>query len=728
MHSSTARAVFCIALFGCFLMSSCSEKHGIGAGTTNGATAAAAPATQPAPPIAPRIPRQITQQGETRTDDYFWLREKENPEVIKYLQAENAYTAAVLKPAEPLKQKLYNEILARIKEDDTEVPWRKSRWVYYSKTQKGKQYPIHCRKLNADSSPAADVEDVILDVNALAQGKQFMDVGDEQVSDDANLLAFTTDETGFREYTLRVKDLRTNQLLPEAIPHVDAVVWAADNKTLFYVIEDDAKRPYRLYRHVLGTPRERDDLVFEETDRLYDLAVGRTRSGAYIVVTSASKEESEVRVISTARPTERPRLVAPRRHLHEYYLDHWGDHLLIRTNDQGKNFRLATAPVADPSPPNWKTLIPHRDDVMLENVEPFQDAVALFERADALPRIVLLDPRTGATKPVKFPEPVYSVSPGRNEEYSLPAVRIAYQSFLTPASTYDCNLKTGALTLLKRKEVLGGYDPTKYTSQRIYATAPDGTKIPISMVWRTDAPAAGPKPLLLEGYGAYGFPQQVFFDSTKLSLLDRGMVFALAHPRGGGDYGKRWHDDGRMLHKTNTFTDFIACADHLVKSGYTTRDQLAITGASAGGLLIGAVLNLRPDLCKAVLLEVPFVDVLNTMSDDTLPLTTQEYIEWGNPANKTEFDFIKTYCPYTNIHAAAYPAMLVRTSLNDSQVLYHEPAKYVAKMRATRTDHHTLLLYVNMGAGHGGASGRYDALKETAFEYTFLLRELGIEQ
>jgi oligopeptidase B len=718
---------------------SCSEKHGIGGGKPESALAA----TQPAPPIAPRISKQITQHGETRKDDYFWLREKDNPAVIQYLQAENAYTAAIMQPAEPLKQKLYDEILGRIKEDDAEVPWRKSQWVYYSRTQKGKQYPIHCRKAyapgqpktlsavegsaNAAPDPAPD-EQVILDVNALAQGKQFMDVGDDQVSDDANLLGFTTDQTGFREYTLQIKNLRTGQLFPEAIPHVDGVVWAADNKTLFYVIEDDAKRPYRLYRHVLGTPGNKDELIYEETDRLYDMAVGRTRSGAYVVVTSASKEESEVRVIPTARPADKPRLIAPRRHLHEYYVDHWGDQFLIRTNDQGKNFRLASAPVSDPSPSNWKTLVPHRDDVMLENVEPFRDAVALFERADALPQLVLLDPRTAAGKTVKFPEPVYALSVGKNEEYALPAVRIAYQSFLTPPSTYDCDLKTGELTLLKRKQVLGGYDPSKYNSARIYAAATDGTRIPISLVWKTAAPA-GPKPLLLEGYGAYGFPQQVYFDSTRLSLLDRGMVFALAHVRGGGDFGKRWHDDGRMLHKKNTFTDFIACADHLVNSGYTTRDQLAISGGSAGGLLIGAVLNFRPDLCKVALLEVPFVDVLNTMSDDTLPLTTQEYIEWGNPtASKPEYDYIKSYCPYTNIKHTGYPAMLVRTSLNDSQVLYHEPAKYVAKMRATRTDHHALLLYINMGAGHGGASGRYDALKETAFEYAFLLKELGIEK
>ena len=703
-------------------MLSCADKYGRGGGRSD------AVSTQPvevaSPPVASRVPKVIVQHGERRVDDYFWLREKKDPEVIKYLEAENAYTATVMKPAEGLKEKLYAEILGRIKEDDQEVPWRKGPWVYYSKTEKGKQYPIHCRKPVDPLNGAG--EKIILDVNQLAQGKPYMDVGDQEVSDDGHLLAYTTDQTGFREYTLRVKDLRTGQVLPDTIEHVVSMDWAADNQTLFYVKEDEAKRPYRLYRHVLGAPASADELVYEETDRIYDLYVGRTRSGAFIVATSMSKEESETRVIPAQRPTEKPRLIAPRRDDHEYYLDHWGDQFLIRTNDQGKNFRLAAAPISDPSPANWKTLVPHREDVMLEGVEAFRDAVVLMERADALPRVVLLNPGTGKSSAVKFPEPVYSVWPGTNEEYSSPAFRLTYQSFLTPSSTYDCNVTTGELTLLKRREVLGGYDPALYATQRLFATAPDGVRVPISIVYRRGT-SRGHRPLLLEGYGAYGFPQQVFFDSSKLSLLDRGMIFAIAHPRGGGDYGKRWHDDGRMKNKMHTFTDFIACADHLVNAGYTARDRLAISGGSAGGMLVGAVLNLRPDLCKVALLEVPFVDVLNTMSDDTLPLTTQEYIEWGNPNVADEYRYIKSYCPYTNLRKTGYPAMLVRTSLNDSQVLYHEPAKYVAKMRTLRTDHNPLLLHVNMGAGHGGASGRYDALKETAFEYSFLVRELGIE-
>lgn len=696
----------------------------------------------PRAPVARRIPKEIVQHGEKRVDEYFWLREKENPETVKYLEAENAYTEAVMKPVQGLKERLYTELVGRIKEDDTEVPHRKGPYLYYVRTEKGKQYPIYCRRRPAPhpappggaaaALAAAGAESVTIDPNQLAEGKPFFAVDQYEVSDDANLLAYTTDVTGFRQYTLYVKDLRTGKTLADTVEKVTAVEWAADNKTLFYVVEDEAKRPYRLYRHVLGTPAKDDSLVYEEGDRLFELYLDRTRSGAFLVVASVSKTTSEVRLIATDKPGDAPRLIEPRKTDREYYVDHRGGHLYIRTNDAGKNFRLVRAPVGAADAKHWEEVVPHRADVMLDGIECFEKYVVLQERADALPGLRIMrfaeakDSAAAGTQAVRFPDPVYSCSIGPNEVYAADALRVVYQSFTTPTSAYDVNMASGALTLLKRRAVLGGYDPSKYASERIY-TFPleDGTRVPVSLVYRKDF-GRGPRPLLLEGYGAYGFPQDVFFASAYLTLLDRGFCIALAHPRGGGDYGKRWHDAGRMTNKKNTFTDFIACADHLVSAGYTARDRLAISGGSAGGLLIGAVLNLRPDLCRVALLDVPFVDVLNTMSDDTLPLTTQEYIEWGNPGVKSEYEYIKSYCPYTNLRAADYPAMLVRTSLNDSQVLYHEPAKYVAKLRTLRTDRHTFLLQVNMGAGHGGASGRYDALKETAFQYAFLLREMGV--
>ncbi len=692
-------------------------------GCRMGADAPGSASTALTPPLAKRIPKTIDQHGEKRVDDYFWLRDKENPQTIKYLEAENAYTDAVMKPARELEDGLYKEMLARIKEDDAEVPWRKGNWLYYQRTEKGKQYPIYCRKMLEHS--AGGGETVTIDVNELATGKDFYEIGTYEISEDGNLLAYSEDITGFRQFTLRVKNLATGKTLEDKIEKVDGAEWSKDGKTLFYVVEDEAKRPYRLYRHALGSAVKEDALIYEETDRLYELAVSKTRSGGYIVATSVSKTTAETRVIPADRPDAKPVIIAPRREGHEYYLDQHGDRFYIRTNDKGPNFRLVRVAADQPGQDKWEEVLPHRDDVTLEGVDCFKGGLVLFERSNALPLIRFLDPATLKARNVEFPEKVYSIWAGRNEEYEAGAVRFGYQSFLTPSSTYDCDLVTGKLTLMKRKEVLGGYDPSKYVSERLFATAADGAKVPITLVRRKDQPA-GPHPLLLEGYGAYGFPQDIYFSSPGLSLLDRGVTLAVAHPRGGGDYGRRWYDAGKMMNKKNTFSDFIACADHLVKAGYTTHDKMAITGASAGGLLIGAVLNARPDLCRVALMDVPFVDVLNTMSDDTLPLTTQEYIEWGNPTIKSEYDYIKSYCPYTNLHKADYPAMLVRTSLNDSQVLFHEPVKYVAKMRVTRTDHHTLLLKVNMGAGHGGSSGRYDALHETAFQDAFLLRELGL--
>jgi oligopeptidase B len=672
------------------------------------------------PPVAKKVPKETVLHDEKRIDDYFWLREKKNPDVIAYLEAENAYTAAVMKPTEKLQQKLYQEMLGRIKQTDLTVPYRLGKYVYYSRTEEGKQYPIQCRKLNLPEAK----EEITLDLNALAKGQKFLSLGAYQVSDDANLLAYSTDVTGFRQYTLRIKDLRTGELLPDQIDKVVTVAWAADNQTLFYTAEDAAKRSYRLYRHVLGA--KTDDLVYEEKDERYRVFVSRSRDKAFLFLSSNSSITSEVRALPSSQPQGEWKIVLPREIDHRYQVDHRNGLFYITTNKNAKNYRLVTAPVEDPEPKNWKELIPHREKVLLEGVDIFSFHAIIRERENGLPVLHILDLETDKAQPVSFAEPVFSIFPENNPEFETHQFRFRYQSLVTPESVFEMDMGTGERKLLKQTEVLGGYDPSQYASERIFAVATDGVRIPISLVYKKGLRREGGNPLLLYGYGSYGFSLPIVFNSGRLSLLDRGVVYAMAHIRGGKEMGELWHDQGKMLFKKNTFTDFIAGADHLVKEGYTTRDRLAIEGGSAGGLLIGAVLNFRPDLCKAAVLHVPFVDVINSMLDETLPLTVGEFLEWGNPKVKKEYDYMKSYCPYSNIAAKDYPAMLVRTSLNDSQVMYWEPAKYVAKMRAVRTDKNPLLLKINMAAGHGGASGRYDNLKEVAFAYAFVLTELGV--
>jgi oligopeptidase B len=672
------------------------------------------------PPFAKKVPRTMSLHGDTLVDNYFWLREKTNPEVISYLKAENAYTEAVMKPTEAFRKTLYKEMLGRIKQTDLSVPYKLGDYFYYSRTEQGKQYPIHCRKQGSLEGQEA----VTLDLNELAKGQKFMNVAVNLVSDDGNLLAYSSDVTGFRVYTLQVKDLRTGELLPDRIAKVNSVAWAADNKTLFYVTEDAAKRPYRLYRHVLGQPN--DELIYEEKDELYRIGIFRSRDKKYLFAGSASSLTTEVRYLPSDRPADAWRVILPREVKHEYHVDHRNGLFYIHTNKDAKNFRLVTAPVADPGPKNWKEIRPHRADVLLEGISLFADHGVLAERENGLQQLHVLDFNTGKTRRVEFPEPVYSVRQDANREFNTKTFRFHYQSLVTPDSVYDLDMDSLKQTLLKKTEVLGGYDPTQYVSERIHATATDGTKIPVSLVYKKGVKRDGTAPLLLYGYGSYGASLPIMFASARLSLLDRGVVYAMAHIRGGKEMGQVWHDQGRMLFKRNTFTDFIAAADHLVAQKYTARDRMAIMGGSAGGLLIGAVVNLRPDLCKAAVLQVPFVDVINTMMDASLPLTVGEYLEWGNPNVKKEYDYLKTYCPYTNLAAKEYPAMLVMTSLNDSQVMYWEPAKYVAKLRATKTDKHVLLLKTNMAAGHGGASGRYDNLKEQAFVNAFILNEIGV--
>ncbi len=673
------------------------------------------------PPTAKKVPKTDTTNGDTRVDNYFWLREKKNPEVISYLEAENAYTESVMKPTEGLQQKLYTEMLARIKQTDLSVPYKLGDYNYYTRTIEGQQYPIYARKRGQMDAK----EEITLDLNEMAKGLKYMAVGAYAVSDDGNMLAYTTDSTGYRQYTLHVKDLRTGQMLPEKIERVDNVAWARDNKTIFYVTEDDVtKRSDKFFRHTIGT--ETSDLLYDEKDELYDIYAYRTRDKAYIFLVSESKTTAETRYISADKPLGAPRVLLPREVDHKYFVDHRGDLFYIRTNKGAQNYRLVTAPTSEPNVKNWKELVPGRADVKLDGLALFADHMVLAERAKGLQTLRVVDPRTGKTQDIEFPEPVYSTGLSSNPEFNTSVVRFSYQSLTTPSSVFDYDMSTRKRTLLKQTEVLGGYSPSNYTSERVYATASDGTKIPISLVYRKGTKRDGKSPLLLYAYGSYGSSTDPNFSMNRLSLLDRGFVYAIAHIRGGGEMGEAWREAGRMMFKKNTFTDFIAAAEHLVKEKYTASDRLVIQGGSAGGLLMGAVVNMRPDLFKIVIAQVPFVDVINTMLDASLPLTTGEYLEWGNPNEKAAYEYMKSYSPYDNIAAKAYPTMLVKVSLNDSQVPYWEGTKFVAKLRALKTDSNPLLLKVNMGAGHGGASGRYDALHDVAFDYAFILSQLGI--
>jgi oligopeptidase B len=674
-----------------------------------------------APPVAKKVPKTDTVHGERRVDEYFWLRDKANPDVAAYLEAENAYTDGVMAQTAAFQESLYKEMLGRIKETDQDVPYRKGSYFYFSRTEAGKQYPIYCRQAVGPESP----EIVTLDLNALAAGKKFMALGAYQTSDDGTQLAYSTDESGFRQYDLYVKDLTTGETGPKVAGGVGSVAWAADGRTLFYTVEEEqTKRQYRLYRHLVGSAQH--DLVHEEKDEAFNIGVYRTRSLKYLVLGLGSLTTSEARVLPADRPQGAFTVVAPRVPGQEYDLDHHGDSFYVRVNDAGRNFRLVKTPVGATGRESWQEVVPHRPDVMLEGVDFFQDFYVLSERERGLPNFRVTMLATGATHDIEFPEPAYSAFASGNPDFASAHFRYRYQSLVTPFSTFDYDVAARTSQLRKEQPVLGGYDRTQYVSERLFATAPDGVKVPISIVYRKGLSRDGRAPLFLYAYGSYGYPLPVEFSSNRLSLLDRGVTFALAHIRGGGDLGKGWHDDGRMMKKKNTFTDFIACAEFLHKEKYSAPDRTVIEGGSAGGLLMGAVANMRPELFKAVVSKVPFVDVVNTMLDESLPLTVGEFEEWGNPKKKDEYDYIRSYCPYSNLSRQAYPSILVKTSFNDSQVMYWEPAKYVAKLRTLKTDANPLLLKTNMAAGHGGASGRYDFLREVAFDYAYLLGQLGI--
>ena len=690
--------------------------------------------TEIAPPVAAVVHKETTLHGHTLVDDYAWLRERENPKVTAYLAGENAYTAAVLEPTAELQKKLYAEMVSHIKETDVSVPFREGEFWYYSRTEEGAQYPIFCRKTGSADAPDSDAqEQVILDVNELAKSEAFMAVSGLTVSDDGNLLAYAVDNKGFRQYTLQVKDLRTGELLAERVERVGSIVWAADNRTLFYTVEDEEqKRQFQMYRHGLGAPHSDDVLVYEEADERFNIGAGRTRDGKYMILQSSSHTTSEERFLAAGAPEGEWRLIQPREDNIEYYVDHRDGVLFIRANDTGRNFRLVTAPVEAPGRENWTEILAHNPEVMLEEVDVFASFFVACERRLGLQHLRVFSFRDegieiSGEREIGFPEPVYTAHPHINRVFDTAKYRYSYQSLVTPSSVYEYDVRTGESKLLKQLEVPGGFDRSLYASERLFAKAADGVEIPVSIVYRKDLRTAGENPLYVYGYGSYGYPLPVGFSGNRLSLLDRGFVLAYAHVRGGGDLGKPWHDAGRLMQKLNTFTDFIAVVEFLLAQGYGDPTRVAIEGGSAGGLLMGAVANLRPELFRAVVSHVPFVDVMNTMLDSSLPLTVPEYEEWGDPNQREAFEYMLSYSPYDNLAVKAYPAMLVKTSLYDSQVMYWEPAKYVAKLRTLKTDGNPLLLHTNMTAGHGGASGRYDYLKEVAMDYAFILRELGVE-
>ena len=686
------------------------------------------------PPIAARRHTERTVHGHTLVDDYAWLREKESPEVLAYLEAENAWCAHVMEGTEDLQKQLYEEMRSHIKETDVSVPFRDREYWYYQRTEEGKQYEIYCRKRDAGdgSGPAADAaEEILLDVNHLAENEAFMALGTMVVSDDGHLLAYSCDNRGFRQYKLYVKDLRTGEVLKQHVDRVGSVVWAADNRTLFYTVEDEEqKRQFQFYRHDIDKPFTEAELVYEEKDERFNIGAGRTRDDEYIILESSSHTTTEEQFLRADDPRGSWRMIAPRRDEIEYYADHRNGRLYIRTNDTGRNFRLVTAPVETPDAEHWTELIPVRAEAMLEEVDLFAGHAVVWERREGLQHIRVAPfvgegPEMREGREIAFPEPVYSAGPHANRVYETGKYRYAYQSLVTPASVFEHDLATGESKLLKQVEVPGGFERENYASDRIFAKAADGVEVPVSLVWRRDRREPGKNPLWVYGYGAYGYSLPTGFSSNRLSLLDRGFVLAYAHVRGGGDMGKAWHDAGRLMHKKNTFTDFVTVTEHLVAQGWGAADRVAAEGGSAGGLLMGAIVNMRPDLYRAIIAHVPFVDVMNTMLDPTLPLTVPEYEEWGDPNEKEAFEYMLSYSPYDNLEPKEYPAMLVKTSLHDSQVMYWEPAKYVAKKRTLRTDGRNLILHTNLTAGHGGASGRYDYLKEIALDYVFLLRELG---
>ena len=678
------------------------------------------------PPKAEKIKKELSLHGHTRVDNYFWLNERDNPAVLEYLTKENEYTDHVLKDTKELQEKLYQEIIGRIKQTDMSVPYKENGYYYYTRYEEGKEYPVYCRK--KENLEAA--EEVLLNVNEMAKGYDYYNVGGFSVSPDNRLLSFGVDTVSRRMYTLHIKNLETGEILPDEISQTTgSSTWAADNKTLFYSLKDTGTlRPYKILRHSLGLPAEKDVTVYEEEDETYAAYVYKTKSKEYIIIALASTLSNEYRFLKADDPAGSFRVFHPREKELEYDIDHFENRFFIRTNLDAKNFRLMETPVTNTSKTAWKEVIAHRDTVLLESFELFSDYMVLDERINGLTRFRVMNMKDKTEYYIDLPEQAYTAWFSANPEFDTRLLRFGYSSLTTPNSTFDFHMKTKERVLLKRQEVVGDFNPDRYFSERIFATAGDGSKIPVSLVYRKGIKKDGSNPLLLYGYGSYGFTTDPYFSSVRLSLLDRGFIYAIAHVRGEQIMGRSWYDDGKLLKKKNTFTDFIDCAEFLIKENYTSPEKLMAYGGSAGGLLIGAVVNMKPELFKGVIAAVPFVDVVTTMLDESIPLTTSEYDEWGNPNEKVYYDYMLSYSPYDNVATKAYPNMLVTTGLHDSQVQYWEPAKWVAKLRDRKTDDNLLLLFTNMETGHSGASGRFETHRETALEYAFLLKLMGMKE
>ena len=680
----------------------------------------------PRPPTAARRPKEITVHGDTRVDDYYWLRDKASPEVIRHLEAENNYTRQVMGHTEGLQKRLYDEMVGRIQETDTSAPVTYGGYHYYTRTEEGKQYAIHCRRRGSMDAE----EQVLVDLNGIVEEErlEYLTLGFIKVSPDHRLLAYSLDRDGNENFTIHFKDLETGEHLPDGIVGAAySAEWGNDCMTLYYCTQDEAKRSDKLHRHVLGSPQSEDELLYREEDRLFSLGVSKTRDRRYLLMGLASMETTEYHLLDAGDASATPRVITPREKGLRYYPAHRGGVIYMVTNHgDAKNNKVVTVDAEAPGLEGWETHIPHRPDVKIDDIDLFEDHMVVYERVNGLKTMRVINLGTGESRKVAFPEEVYTYGQGVNPVFASNKLRFFYTSLTTSFSAFDLDMDTMEWSLVKRQPVLGGYDPDCYQSERLFANADDGTKVPISLVYRRGFEKSGCGPLLLYGYGSYGASMDPAFNSGRLSLLDRGVAFAIAHVRGGGEMGRQWYEDGKFLRKRNTFTDYIACARHLIAEGYTSSDRLVAVGRSAGGLLMGAVANMAPELFKAVVAGVPFVDVVTTMLDETIPLTAGEYEEWGDPKDPEYYRYMLGYSPYDNVEEKDYPMMLVTAGLNDPRVQYWEPAKWVAKLRATKTDKNRLLLKTFMGAGHFSSSGRYDYLKDTAFEYAFILDALGI--
>ncbi len=673
-----------------------------------------------------KIPKLLETHCRFRVDDYYWLRERKNPEVIAFLEAENSLSEKQMAHTKALEEKLFQEIKARFKQTDMSVPYKREGYYYYTRYEEGKEYPIYARKLISLDQP----EEILLNGNELAEGHEFFSIGGWAVSSAQDILAYAVDTQGRRIHTTYFKNLKTGELLPDILPDVtENLTWANDNRTLFYAKPDPTTlRAFRIYRHVLGTDSGKDQLVFEESDETYSVWVFKTKSKAYLMIVSSQTLSQEYRFLDADNPFDEFKVFLSRERDHEYHIEHLRERFLIRTNDGAKNFRLMWTPVERTGKEHWQELVPHREDVYLSDFDLFQDHLVLEERARGLTQIRVIPWVGGGGHYLEFAEPAYRAHLGINPELDTATLRFEYTSMKTPLTIYDYDMNTRKRVLLKQEEVLGGFDAENYVTERLYARADDGAEIPLSLVYRKGLKKDGENPMLLYGYGSYGFSIDAAFSSPRLSLIDRGFVYAIAHIRGGQELGRQWYEAGKMLSKKNTFTDFIACAEFLVREKYTNPAKLFAMGRSAGGLLMGAVANMRPDLFTAIVAEVPFVDVVTTMLDASIPLTAGEYDEWGDPNQKEYYDYMLSYSPYDNVERKSYPNMLVTAGLHDSQVQYWEPAKWVAKLRELKTDNNRLLLKTNMDAGHGGTTGRFRRHIETAFSYVFLLDLAGIKE